>query len=159
MITTIISDFSRVLLFPTDTTYTGSLNDLHKKLRQEKGDHYDFFTYFTLNEELFATFKNLNGQYPIYIFTTDTIQEREEIRNMLDIVVSDIFVANHHNLKKDQEESYHFIANKLQKLPQTFLYIDDIEANTQAAIKAGMKAIHYQDNKQLFIELQNLHLL
>ena len=159
MITTIISDFSRVLLFPADKTYTGSLNDLHKKLTKEKGDHYDFFTYFILNEELFATFKNLNGQYPIYIFTTDTIQERKEIRNMLDIVVSDIFVANHHNLKKNQEESYHFIANKLQKLPQAFLYIDDVEANTQAAIRAGMKALQYKSNKDLLEELHSLNLL
>ncbi|MBP7966974.1 HAD-IA family hydrolase [Candidatus Woesebacteria bacterium] len=159
MITTIISDFSRVLLFPTDKTYTGSLNDLHKKLTKENGETYDFFKYFTVNEELFAALKNLSGQYPVYIFTTDTIQERPEIRNMLDIVVSDIFVANNHNIKKNEEEAYHFIASRLQKLPQTFIYIDDVEQNTQAAVKAGMKAIHYQDNKQLFIELQNLHLL
>lgn len=159
MITTIISDFSRVLLFPTDKSYTGSLNALHKNLTKEKGKTYDFFKYFSLNEELFAILKNISGQYPVYIFTTDTIQERTEIRNMLDIVVSDIFVANHHNVKKNDMEAYHFIAHKLQKLPQTFLYIDDIEANTHAAIKAGMQAIHFKDNKRLIAELQELHLL
>ena len=158
MITTIISDFSRVLLFPKDHKYTGSLNDLHKKLINEKGETYDFFKHFQFNEELFAIYKNLNGTYPIYIFTTDTIQERAEIRKLLDSVVADIFIANHHNLKKDQADAYLFIANKLQKMPQTFLYIDDIEENVKAAQEAGMSAILYKNNKQLQEELAVLNI-
>jgi len=42
MINTILSDFSLVILFPKDKTYTGKLNDLHAKLTAEQGD-YDFF--------------------------------------------------------------------------------------------------------------------
>lgn len=158
MITTIISDFSRVLLFPTDNSYSGSLNDLHKKLTKQSGDDYDFFEHFQMNEELFALYKNLNGKYPIYLFTTDTIQERAEVRELLDVVVADIFVAHHHNLKKNQADAYLFIANKLQKMPQTFLYIDDREENVKAAQEAGMSAIQYKNNKQLQEALAGLNI-
>lgn len=158
MITTIITDFSRVLLFPKDKTYTGSLNDLHRKLLQEKGENYDFFHHFVFNEELFREYKNLNGQYALYIFTTDTIQERREVREMLDEVVSDIFVANHHDFKKNDIAAYTFIANKLQKMPQTFVYIDDTEENIEAATKAGMNGVHYKDNTQLLQDLKLLNI-
>ncbi|CAN5205022.1 hypothetical protein BH09PAT2_BH09PAT2_05770 [soil metagenome] len=158
MITTIISDFSNVLLFPKNDTYSGSLNDLNKQLIKEKGEHYDFFYHFAFNHELWNVYKNINGKYPIYIFTTDTIQERTEVRTILDSVVADIFVANVHNLKKNETDAYLFIAHRLQKLPQTFLYIDDLAANVEAAKKAGMHAIQYINNDQIINYLKELQI-
>lgn len=156
MITTLISDFSRVLLFPKDKHYAGGLNALHKQRIEEDGEEYPFFKYFTFNEELFNIYKNVSAKCPIYIFTTDTIQERKEIREMLDRVVVDVFSAKNHNLKKNEAESYLFIAHKLQKLPQTFLYIDDLEENVEAAKKAGMNAIQYESNENIIEKLKEL---
>ncbi len=158
MITTLITDLSRVLLFPADSNYSGSLNALHTELVKKEGEKYDFFSHFTLNEELFALYKNLNGKYPLYIFTSGTIQEKPEIRTILDHVVADIFIASAHHLHKDDAEAYTFIAHKLQKLPQTFLYIDDTKENVLAAQKAEMNAIHYVNNAQLTQAMKAMNL-
>lgn len=36
MITNILFDFSRVILFPKDDNYSGLLNDLYRKITEEK---------------------------------------------------------------------------------------------------------------------------
>ncbi len=156
MITTILSDFSRVLLFAKDDAYTGSLNDLHKECIKRHGEDYDFFAYFRTNDELLSVLKNCNSQYSLYLFTTGMIQQKKEIRDILDTVVSDIYIAKEHNLQKNKASAYEFIIHKLQKMPQTLLYIDDQQENVDAAKSAGMSAIQYKDNVQIISHLTEL---
>lgn len=148
MITTVVSDFSRVLLFPRDETYTGGLNDLNRKLIAEFGEAYKFFDYFKLNKELLEVYKELRQKFPIYIFTTDTIQNRPEVKQIISPVINDIFSAKQLNLKKTTPEAYAFIHQKLNQQPEQILYIDDTAANLEAAKQAGLHIFQYQNNTE-----------
>ncbi len=146
MITTLISDFSRVLLFPKDEAYIGGLNDLNRKLIGEFGEEYKFLDYFKLNEELLEVYKELTQKYPIYIFTKGTVQNRPEIKPLLDSIFTGIFSAKDFNLNKSLPESYALISRNLQKKPEEILYIDDQSTNLDAAKKAGMHVLQYENN-------------
>ncbi|MBI4250317.1 hypothetical protein HY622_01905 [Candidatus Uhrbacteria bacterium] len=82
----ILSDLSRVLLFPKDNKYLGGLNELHKKLITEKGGMYPAFTYFELNQELLDYYKSLDSDHILAVFTTDVIQDHPDIRRELEKV-------------------------------------------------------------------------
>jgi len=87
----LLFDFSRVLLHPKNKNYTDSLNDLYKSLLQRK--QYDFFEHFSLNTELLAFLKPLKQRYPLYILTSDVIQDAREIRKALHEIFTEIFSA------------------------------------------------------------------
>jgi hypothetical protein len=74
MVKVIISDFSRVLLFPVDKGYLGSLNSLNNELLKSDSN-YDFTHHFTLNIELLCYYQTLG--MPVYIFTSVRIQETQ----------------------------------------------------------------------------------
>ena len=82
MITTILSDFSRVILNPKDKNYKGTLNGLNKELL-EKEVKYLFFNYFEFNKEILNLYIQLKEKYSINVFTTGTIQNRLEIRQIM----------------------------------------------------------------------------
>jgi len=73
MIKAIVSDFSRVLLFPKDKSYQGSLNALHKELSEKPS--YNALDFFELNVGLLDFYKSLKDRIPVYIFTSDVIQD------------------------------------------------------------------------------------
>ncbi len=73
MIKAVVTDFSRVLLFPIDDSYIGGLNALNNKLLAEN-PQYSFWEYFRVNKELLDYYRELNSQVPVFVFTTETIQ-------------------------------------------------------------------------------------
>ena len=143
MITTILSDFSRVLLFPSDDSYSGSLNGLNRDLIEKFGEDYKFFDYFKMNDELLELYKNLKQKYPIFIFTSKDIQNRPEVRKIIDPIVTGIFSAKDLGVSKKDPKAYSLIAEKLGKNPSEILYIDDLLDNVEVAKKAEMSVIHY----------------
>lgn len=151
MITNILFDFSRVILFPKDENYKGLLNDLYRRITQEKSsflDHYKF------NEELLNFLKPLKGKYHLSIYTTDIVQNDPVARQILDPIFEEIFAANDLGISKKDPKGYLVIANKLNVKPEHMLFIDDGEANIEAAKEAGLETIHYLSNKQLLKDLQ-----
>jgi hypothetical protein len=81
MIRAIITDFSRVLLFPTDSNYTGGLNELNNNQFKEN-PNYSFLDFFTINNELLKYYSDLNKIVPVYIFTSETIQDHPSIKKL-----------------------------------------------------------------------------
>lgn len=148
MITTILSDFSRVILFPKDKKYKGTLNGLNKELENRKIT-YDFFDYFEFNEDILNLYKQLKNKYSINMFTTGTVQNAKEVKQKLDNIFDSIFSAEEYGLKKDNPDSYIFIANKLGKSVNQILYIDDQLKNIKAAKYAGMATLFYLYNQKL----------
>jgi HAD superfamily hydrolase (TIGR01509 family) len=146
MITTVVSDFSRVLLFPKDEAYTGGLNALNNKLLLEFGETYKFLDYYKINEELLDVYKSLREKFPIYIFTSDAVQNHPEVRAVIDPIVTGIFSAKELNLKKTTPEAYTFIAQKIMQPIGQIVYVDDTIANLDAAKQAGMHVLHYENN-------------
>lgn len=146
MIKAFVSDFSRVLLSPKDDTYTEGLNALHKKL--SAGGDYDFWSYFRLNQDLLAFFKTIGEHADVYLFTTEYIQEHPALQSELVGVFKRVFSGAHLGLKKNDAQSYRLIAKEVGLNPEEILYMDDKQANLDAAKEAGMVVIRYETNDQ-----------
>ncbi|MBI2552813.1 HAD-IA family hydrolase [Candidatus Uhrbacteria bacterium] len=146
MLKAFVSDFSRVLLSPKDDSYTEGLNALHKKL--SAGGDYDFWSYFRLNQDLLAFFKTIGEHIDVYMFTTEYIQEHPALQPELSGVFRRVFSGARLGLKKNDAQSYRFIAKEIALKAGEILYMDDKQANLDAAKEAGMVVIHYQTNAQ-----------
>lgn len=155
MITTILSDFSRVILNPKDKNYKGTLNGLHKEL-SEKGENYSFFDYFEFNDEILNLYRQLKNKYSMNVYTTGTIQNTPEVRKIIDPIFEHVYTAKDFGLDKKQPEAYLFIAKKLNKKPNEILFIDDQENNIEAAIKAGLSTVLYIDFLTFKLELYRM---
>ena len=148
MITTILSDFSRVILNPKDRNYKGTLNGLFKELK-EKNTPFHFFDYFQFNDEVLGLYTQLKPKYSLNIFTSGSIQNTIEVRKKLNGIFENIFSAEEFGLDKKNPEAYQFIATKLEKLPNEILFIDDQQENINAATITGMKTLLYYDFSSL----------
>lgn len=155
MITTILSDFSRVILFPKDKNYKGTLNGLYKKL-QQKNMPYNFFDHFKFNEDILNLYIQLKSKYSVNIFTTGKIQNAKEVKQRIDKIFDNIFSAKDYGLDKEKPDSYDFIASKLGKPTNKILYIDDQSKNIEAAKKAGMEIWHYKEFTGLYNQLKTI---
>ncbi len=155
MITTILSDFSFVILFPKDKDYHGKLNDLNTTLTNKLGK-YVFFEYFELNSTLLEFYKLLKKSYSINIFTSGDIQNNESVRKIIDPIFENVYTAKDFNLNKNDPQAYKIIAQKLNKKPNEIIFIDDQEENIQAAKEAGLKTALYKDLEQLKFELKKV---
>ncbi|PIZ47628.1 hypothetical protein CO180_00545 [candidate division WWE3 bacterium CG_4_9_14_3_um_filter_41_6] len=155
MIQAIVSDFSRVILFPKDNNYKESLNLLHKDLSQSP--NYHIFDHFRLNIDLLNYYTTLLETVDLYIFTTDTIQNSPEFIPYLEPVFKKIFSAKSMNLQKTNPSSYTTICTELRLEPSKVLYIDDIFENIQAAKMAGLATSLYKNNELLFKEIAKIH--
>ncbi len=79
MIKAIITDFSRVLLFPADSNYTGGLNKLNNNQLKEN-PNYSFLDFFVINKKLLKYYSELNKTVPVHVFTSETIQDHPSIK-------------------------------------------------------------------------------
>ncbi|PIR04190.1 MAG: hypothetical protein COV59_03330 [Candidatus Magasanikbacteria bacterium CG11_big_fil_rev_8_21_14_0_20_39_34] len=152
MLKAILSDLSRTLLFPVDENYTGKLNALHESLKEDP--NYDIHKYFFLNEELLSFYKSINKHIDIYMFTTKYIQEWPPLKEQMNGIFKDIFSGARLNLKKDDPEAYNRIAEKIGLEPSEILFIDDSEANTDAAKEAGLFTILFESKQKAIIDLK-----
>ena len=146
MIKVIVTDFSRVLLFPVDESYKGGLNALNNQLLGANSD-YDFKKHFRINKELLEYYASLD--LPIYIFTSETIQEHPAIKDDLRDIFSGVLSAKNLKIRKTDKNAYIVIAHRLNVQPFEILYIDDKPSNVQAATIAGCATILYTSNSDL----------
>jgi len=154
MIKAIISDFSRVILFPKDTNYLGGLNNLHKELSQKPD--YKALDHFNLNIELLDFYKSLQDKTLFHIFTTDSIQDSHEFQQYLQPIFSKVLSAKKMNVDKKDPGSYKSVATQLKLKPNEILYIDDTPDNVQAARAAGFNTVIYTDNTTLFRSVKEI---
>ena len=148
----LVSDFSRVILLPVDGTYTGGLNPLHRTL-SEQGP-YDFFAYFKLNTELLDFYKSIVTLLPLYVLTEGTIQEHPALQEHLQGIFREIFSCSRLGKKKDDPDSYRWIAEHIGVAPHEILYIDDLASNIDTARKAGMIGIQHISNEDVIRQIQ-----
>jgi len=154
MVTTLLFDFSRVILDIRDKTYKGFLNDLHREKSKQPG--YNFFDYFELNEELLHFLETIKDRYSLYIFTTGSVQNVPEVRKRIDPVFGKIYSSEELDLNKEDSRSYLFIAKELDKEPSEILFTDDKLANIKSAEAAGLITIHFQSTEQFINELSKI---
>lgn len=154
MIKALLFDFSRTLLFPKDKTYTGGLNDLHKKIQENP--NYNFLESFELNKELLDYLETIKNKFGLHIFTSESIQEDPAIKDDLAKIFTKIFSAKEIGLSKKDPKAYQFIAKELNLNTDEILFIDDSSENLESAKTAGLQTLQYKDNsiiKELKINL------
>lgn len=154
MIDTLLSDFSRVLLFPKEEHYTGQLNELYRKLLQQKEFH--FFDHYRLNEELLGLYSGLKSSYSVNIFTTDIIQNDLAVRKIIEPIFHKIYVASEMGLSKKDPSAYIYIAKDLGREPKDILFIDDSLSNIEAAEEAGFHTVQFIANVQAIGKIEEL---
>jgi HAD superfamily hydrolase (TIGR01509 family) len=154
MITTLLFDFSRVILYTKDRNYPGSLNELHSKLSSTKD--YSFFEHYELNTDLLEFLKGFKTKYTLAIYTTGSIQNVPNVRSKIDQVFSKIYTVHEIGLSKENPEAYTYIADDMQKNHDEILFIDDQAANVAAAQSARLMGHVYENNQKLFEYLKNL---
>lgn len=147
----LISDFSRVLIFPKDNSFHSGLNALNNKLL-ESDPGYDFWKFFRLNNELIKYYKSLG--IPVYIFTSETIQEHPALKDFLKDAFDGIFSAKKLGLNKKDSASYKHLAKLLGHKPSEIIYIDDNHDNFAAAREAGCIAILFKSNDDVVDKLK-----
>lgn len=154
MITTLLFDFSRVLLDVKDKSYRGFLNDLHRKMSQRSD--YNFFDYFKLNEKLLKFLETIKNKYSLYIFTTGSVQNIPDVRKRIDPIFRKIYSTEELALNKKDPQSYLFIAKDLNKNPNEILFTDDQSENIKTARIAGLMTIQFQSNIQFMNEFYKI---
>lgn len=152
MIKALISDVSRVLLFPKDKNYQGSLNGLHKDTLGRPS--YKFFDYFELNVELLNYYKSLQNKLDLYIFTSESIQDAPELQPHWNGVFTKIFSALKMNTNKKDPNAYRMLITDINLKPEEVIYIDDNAENIQAASSVGLQTIQYLDNQSCYVAIQ-----
>jgi HAD superfamily hydrolase (TIGR01549 family) len=146
MIKALVTDFSRVLLFPADETYAGGLNSLNNQLLKTEPE-YDFWKHFSLNEELLEYYASLD--LPKYIFTSETIQDHIAVATRLNDVFKVVYSAKKLGVIKTDENAYRTVASKVGVSVKEIIYVDDNKNNIDAAKRAGCETIYFESNKDV----------
>lgn len=156
MIKVLVFDLARVFLYPKNASYNGELNELYFKIRSNNDFNFDDF-YFLDTEELdyLLTFKK---KYPLYIFTSEVIQNDPAIKSKLDEVFSEMISALDFGFSKKDSRAYTELAKKLKVSANEIWYTDDNPANIEAARRADINAVIYESFDKLKKDLQEIKL-
>src|SRR3989338_6206622 len=133
MITTILSDFARVIIKPKDKSYTGALNSMHRDLVEKLGKQYNVFDYFEINTKLLDFYKTLKPRFSVNMFTKGSLQNHPMLKSQLESVFENIFSAQSLGLNKGEVSAYLSVAEKLHTKPECIVYLDDQVKNMEAA--------------------------
>lgn len=144
----LISDFSRVLLFPKDEIYRSGLNKLYGQTSVNGGKFED---YFVLNEDLLKELEELDLEK--YVFTTGTVQDAPEIKNRVSTVFKKVFNVPMIGYKKTDGNAYLKLCSEIGVEPNQAMFIDDTQVNVVAAKTAGLHAVVYENNDQVLGEI------
>lgn len=144
----LISDFSRVLLFPKDEIYRSGLNKLYGQTSVNGGKFED---YFVLNEDLLKELEELDLDK--YVFTTGTVQDAPEIKNRISTVFKKVFNVPMIGYIKTDGNAYLKLCSEIGVEPNQAMFIDDTQANVVAAKTAGLHAVVYENNDQVLGEI------
>lgn len=156
MIKVLIFDLARVFLYPKDKKYSGGLNELYLKIKDD--EDFKFYDYYKLDEEQLEFIKTFKGKYPLYIFTSEVIQNDPAIKSKLDIVFTGLLSALDFGYNKIDPRVYKAIAKKLNLTPSEIWFTDDNVNNIKAAQKAGISAVVYKDFAKLKRDLEGVTL-
>lgn len=155
MIKAIITDLSRVLLFPIDDSYSGSLNNLYKK-EFGKPD-FRFFDYFRLNNELLDQYRFWHtDRCRVYILTSDVIQTNPELQVFWKSAIDKIFSASEMHTSKNKQDAYTKLLDEINLLPEEVVYIDDNPENLKVAEKVGLHIVEYKNNNDAIFEISKI---
>jgi HAD superfamily hydrolase (TIGR01549 family) len=153
MATTLIIDFSRVLIFAHADT--DSLNELHRQL-SEQGEDYGILDHFYLNEELFGFLDSVKPAVKICLFSDGVLHLVSPVRERVEAIADTIITAEQIGYKKSEPKVYTLLLQQLELSAKDALFVDDKQANIEAASNVGIQVVHFIDNTQALPALNTL---
>ena len=117
----------------------------------------DFWAGDILDENLIDYIRSLRPGYQTAIISNAT----DALRNLLETVfpISDAFdlivCSAEEKTMKPGHEIYELTLNRLSRLPDETIFVDDSNPNIQAARMIGMKGIHFKPTLNLPAKLRN----
>lgn len=153
MVCALLFDFARVLLFPKDRGYLGTLTSLYHQMAGTPGSA--FSSYYQLNRELLEFLGKIKGKYRLYLFTTGMTYKVPEAQAVLSPIFNKMYSVGELGLGKDDPKAFECIARDIGVPPAEILYIDDKPSYVETAKRAGFEAIQYISNEQLFGNLEH----
>jgi len=151
----IISDLSRVILFPKDRSYYGSLNSFYSEHCKEP--NFNFWNYYEINQEYLDFLKTLKLKLKLILFTSGSIQNTKELQFKLLEIFEELLNPAIVGFNKDKKEAYTSVAKRYNVNTNEMILIDDDKSFVEAARQASVKIIRYSgDNRILFLVLNQI---
>ncbi len=99
--------------------------------------------------------------FPLYGLTNWNLDKFSLVRRKYDFLdlFDEIIVSGEIRMAKPDPEIYHFLLDRIHRLPGECLMIDDSLANIETARKIGFPTIHFSSAERLEKELLNLNIL
>jgi putative hydrolase of the HAD superfamily len=119
------------------------------------GEHY--FEHLHPNEQMIDYMRSLRGRGHRLAICTNNVREWESLwRSMVpideifDVVVDSAFVGT----RKPEPQIYEITLARIGAAPEEALFIDDIEANCEAARALGIRSVWFQSTDQAISEIE-----
>jgi putative hydrolase of the HAD superfamily len=109
------------------------------------------------NDPMIELMRGMRGRGMRMGLLTNNVREWEPlwramvpIDDLFEVVVDSAFVG----CRKPDPEIYGIMLQRLGVDAQSCIFVDDVEANCEAARKLGMTAVHFRDNEQAIAEIR-----
>lgn len=151
-ITTLLFDFSWVLVFPKQKTTTrdGSVSQTYLQQSSTKQVH-DILDF---NQELVAWVRKT--PLTSYVLSASSPEMLAALRPEFVPPFIDMFSTKTLSMSKHDPQTFLSIAEKLKVTPQNILFTDDNSGNIDAAKTAGLQTILFQSNQDFFKRIEKL---
>ncbi len=112
----------------------------------------------TPNTELIEYLRRLRPRYKTGIISNSLVgaREREQTAYGFGDLVDVLIYSHEAGISKPDPKIYALACAQLEVAPPEAVFVDDTEVRVEGARRAGLHAIHYQDNAQVIGELNAL---
>ncbi len=116
----------------------------------------EFFAGDVLNEELLAFARSLRPHYELAILSNAWSDAREIFTELLglDEVFDTLIISAEVGLAKPDPRIYRLAVERLGVEPREAVFLDDQKRNVVAAREIGLRAVHFQNNRQAITEVE-----
>ena len=132
----------------------GSLLGLDEEQSLQLGE--DFFREGELNTELLAFARQLRPNYQLGILSNAWRSTRNDLTDKLGLgeLFKPLIISAEEGVAKPDPRIYQIAIERLDRQPAEVVFLDDQLENVEAARHFGMRAVHYQNNRQAITEVQ-----
>jgi putative hydrolase of the HAD superfamily len=111
----------------------------------------------TLNVELDDYFRGLRPRFQTAILSNSFVgaREREQAHYQFEDSCDFIIYSHEVGLAKPDRRIYELTCERLELEPGEVIFVDDVEENIEAAQLFGMRGILFEDNDQVFRDIEN----
>jgi putative hydrolase of the HAD superfamily len=115
---------------------------------------------FTLNPPVLETLKRLKPRYKLALLSNTDVMRFGFIRQRFpEIFIFDAYVVSFElGVLKPDPRIYQEALRRLDVEPREAAFIDDMQENVEAAVRLGLKGLHFKPETNLEVELRKLGL-